>query len=220
LPLCSSQRKCIHPLKIYHYNTVIAKTPRKNHKSPYCKLIRNSKSPPSIQLVFSNFYIGIALGALATAVSYTTANTRAWPYGGDNKSAAVDEFPILTRYGSWTAHLRAAEALADRAGREIAAVYERHGPARDVSARARGEAAEWVASVKIFATDTALQVTAGIFEVTGARATGKKVGLDRFWRDVRTHTLHDPVAYKERELGRFRLLDEVRSLFSLSLLID
>jgi alkylation response protein AidB-like acyl-CoA dehydrogenase len=168
--------------------------------------------PPSIQLVFSNFYLGIALGALSTAVSYTTTNTRAWPFGGDNKSTAVDEFPILTRYGSWTAHLRGAEALADRAGREIATVYRRHGPARDVSARARGEAAEWVASVKVVATDTALRVTAGIFEVTGARATGKQVGLDRFWRDVRTHTLHDPVAYKERELGRFRLLDEVISL--------
>jgi alkylation response protein AidB-like acyl-CoA dehydrogenase len=35
------------------------------------------------------------------------------------------------------------------------------------------------------------------------------VGLDRFFRDVRTHTLHDPVAYKNRELGRFQLLDEV-----------
>lgn len=58
-------------------------------------------------------------------------------------------------------------------------------------------------------TDTALRVTAGVFEVTGARATGKTVGLDRFWRDVRTHTLHDPVAYKNREVGRYALLDEV-----------
>ena len=53
------------------------------------------------------------------------------------------------------------------------------------------------------ATDTALRVTGGVFEVTGARATASKVGLDRFWRDVRTHTLHDPVAYKEQELGRY-----------------
>lgn len=27
-------------------------------------------------------------------------------------------------------------------------------------------------------------------------------GLDRFWRNVRTHTLHDPVAPKWREAGR------------------
>lgn len=75
--------------------------------------------------------------------------------------------------------------------------------------RERGEVAEWVASAKVVTTDTALRVTAGVFEVTGSRATGKKVGLDRFWRDVRTHTLHDPVAYKNRELGEFLLLDKV-----------
>lgn len=69
--------------------------------------------------------------------------------------------------------------------------------------------AEWVASVKVVATDTALRVTGGVFETTGARATAGKVGLDRFWRDVRTHTLHDPVAYKEMELGRYVLLGEV-----------
>lgn len=38
---------------------------------------------PSIQLVFSNFYLGIAQGALDFASKYTATNTRAWPYGGD-----------------------------------------------------------------------------------------------------------------------------------------
>ena len=162
----------------------------------------------SIQLVFSNFYIGIALGALEFAAHYTTTSTRAWPYGGDNKSTATDEFYVLERYGNFKAHLRAAEALADQAGLVIANIYNTRSDTRDISERERGEAAEWVASVKIVATDTALRVTNGVFEVTGARATGGKVGLDRFWRDVRTHTLHDPVAYKNRELGRYVLLDE------------
>lgn len=69
--------------------------------------------------------------------------------------------------------------------------------------------AEWVASVKVVATDTALRVTSGVFEVTGARATKAGLGLDRYWRDVRTHTLHDPVAYKEQELGRYLVKGEV-----------
>ena len=164
---------------------------------------------PSIQLVFSNFYIGIALGALDFAAKYTATSTRAWPYGGDNKEKATDEFYILERYGNFKAHLRAAEALADKAGLVIGNVYKTHFSKRDLSARDRGEAAEWVASVKVVATDTALRVTAGLFEVTGARATSVKVGLDRFWRDVRTHSVHDPVSYKNRELGRYTLLDEV-----------
>jgi alkylation response protein AidB-like acyl-CoA dehydrogenase len=162
-----------------------------------------------IQLVFSNFYLGIALGAVDFASKYTVNNTRAWPFGGDNKEKATDEFYILERYGNFKAHLRAAEALADKAGLVIASIYETRSAKRDISARERGEAAEWVASVKIVATDTGLKVTSGLFEVTGARATGSRVGLDRFWRDIRTHSLHDPVSYKNRELGRFTLLDEV-----------
>jgi alkylation response protein AidB-like acyl-CoA dehydrogenase len=80
-----------------------------------------------------------------------------------------------------------------------------------LTAEKRGELAEWVASVKVVATDTGLRVTSGLFEVAGARATARKVGLDLFWRDVRTHTLHDPVAYKNRELGRYVLLNEAPS---------
>ena len=38
---------------------------------------------PTIQLVFSNFYLGIALGSLDFAAKYTTTNTRAWPFGGE-----------------------------------------------------------------------------------------------------------------------------------------
>jgi alkylation response protein AidB-like acyl-CoA dehydrogenase len=164
--------------------------------------------------VFSNFYLGIAQGSLDFASKYTNTSTRAWPYGGDNKSSPTEEFYILERYGNFFAHLRAAETLADKAGVEIAKVYEKHGERRSISERERGEAAEWVASAKIVTTDTSLRVTAGVFEVTGSRATGRKVGLDRFWRDVRTHTLHDPVAYKNREVGEYVLLNKVRLAIS------
>ncbi|KAL4922021.1 acyl-CoA dehydrogenase/oxidase [Aspergillus aurantiobrunneus] len=164
---------------------------------------------PTIQLVFSNFYLGIAIGALEFASKYTTKNTRAWPFGGDNKESATDEFYILERYGNFFAHLRATEALADRAGDQLSSLYSRYSANRTaVTAEERGEVAEWVASVKVVTTDVGLRVTSGVFEVTGARATALKVGLDRFWRDIRTHTLHDPVAYKNRELGRYVLLHE------------
>ncbi|KAF2112750.1 acyl-CoA dehydrogenase/oxidase [Lophiotrema nucula] len=168
---------------------------------------------PTIQLVFSNFYLGIALGALDYATKYTVKKTRAWPYGGDNKEHATDEFYILSTYGNFHAHLRAAVALANASGLEVNKIYETYSgdlaTRAKLTARERGELAEWVASTKVVTTDTGLRVTAGVFEVTGASSTSLKVGLDRFFRDIRTHTLHDPVAYKNRELGRFQLLDEV-----------
>jgi len=184
---------------------------------------------PTIQLVFSNFYLGIALGAQDAASKYTVKNTRAWPYGGDvsskllcdlawakviqNKERAIDEFYILSTYGNFHAHLRAAIALANQSGLQVNDIYSKYGG--DIATRAkltpreRGELAEWVASTKVVTTDTGLRVTAGVFEVTGAKATSLSVGLDRYWRDIRTHSLHDPVAYKNRELGRYELLDEV-----------
>ena len=44
-----------------------------------------------------------------------------------------------------------------------------------------------------------------MFEVTGARATTAALRLDRFWRNLRVHTLHDPLDYKLRELGDWAL---------------
>ncbi|RYJ02780.1 MAG: hypothetical protein EON52_18935 [Actinomycetales bacterium] len=63
--------------------------------------------------------------------------------------------------------------------------------------------------MKQLATDISLEVGTKIFELTGARATSNAVGLDLFWRNARTHTLHDPVAYKRREVGAFALLNEL-----------
>lgn len=80
---------------------------------------------PTIQLVFSNFYLGIALGALDAASSYTRAWTRAWPYGGDDKERAIDEWYILERYGGFKAHLNAAESLCNEAGARVAEIYSR-----------------------------------------------------------------------------------------------
>ncbi|KAK5166863.1 uncharacterized protein LTR77_007592 [Saxophila tyrrhenica] len=193
---------------------------------------------PTIQLVFSNFYLGLAQGALQAASKYTATQTRPWPFGGDNKDQATDEWYILERYGGFAAHLEAADALADRAGEKIARLYADvglHGSTivgagatnghtnghtngtyssiklnrSAVTARARGEVAAYVAHFKVVATDTGLQVTSGIFEMLGARATGRKYLFDRFWRDLRTHSLHDPVAYRRREVGRWQLLEEI-----------
>ena len=146
-------------------------------------------------------YIGIALGALSFASTYTQKTTRSWPYAPKPVSHRVEEPYILQRYGSFLAHLRAAEALANVAGEKVATIYDNRSGKRDITAAERGELAEWVASVKVVATDTALRVTGGVFEVTGARATAAKVGMDRFWRDVRTHTLHD-VSFSWNRPGR------------------
>ncbi len=62
-----------------------------------------------------------------------------------------------------------------------------------------------VAQAKVLAHKAALEVSSQFFELTGARATSGRLGLDRFWRNARVHTLHDPVDYKYRDVGRYLL---------------
>jgi alkylation response protein AidB-like acyl-CoA dehydrogenase len=166
--------------------------------------VYNTLNVPTIQLVFINFYLGIARGALETAATYTRDKARSWLHGGYEK--AVDEPHVIDTYGDLTAKLWAVEALADKVADEALVIHE-HPDA--VTERQRGEHEVRVAAVKARATDVALEVTSRIFEVTGARATASSAGLDRFWRNVRTHTLHDPVAYKRREVGEYVLSDKI-----------
>ncbi len=166
--------------------------------------VYNTLNVPTIQLVFAHFYLGIAAGALETAAAYTRTKARSWLHGGHER--AVDEPYVLDTYGDLTAKLWAAEALADRVSAEGQRLHE---DPDAVTEQDRGEFEVRVASVKARATDVALEVTNRIFEVTGARSTAAAEGLDRFWRNVRTHTLHDPVAYKRREVGRFRLTGDL-----------
>ncbi|MDQ0791591.1 acyl-CoA dehydrogenase family protein [Streptomyces sp. B1I3] len=166
--------------------------------------VYNTLNVPTIQLVFVNFYLGIAAGALETAATYTRTKSRSWLHGGYDK--AVDEPYVVDVYGDLTSKLWAVEALADAVAVEG---QQLHDDPDTVTEQARGEFEVRVAAVKARATDVALEVTSRIFEVTGARATASAEGLDRFWRNVRTHTLHDPVAYKRREVGRHVLTGEL-----------
>ncbi|WP_278256987.1 hypothetical protein [Nocardioides convexus] len=72
----------------------------------------------------------------------------------------------------------------------------------------RGEAEVVIAAAKQVAIDTGLEIGTRVYDVTGARATASSVGLDIFWRNIRTHSLHDPVAHKRAEVGRYALLGE------------
>ena len=166
----------------------------------------NTLNVPLIQLVFTNFYLGIARGGLRTALTYTRERTRPWPYAVDVKDSGVEEFYILETYGDLQAKLWAAEALAERAAAAIERINEHPDT---VTEQERGEAAVLIAAAKQRAIDTGLEIGTRIFEVTGARASTSSVGLDLFWRNIRTHSLHDPVAHKRAEVGRYALLGEL-----------
>jgi hypothetical protein len=47
-----------------------------------------------------------------------------------------------------------------------------------------------------------------MFELTGARSTSNTYRLDRFWRNARTFSLHDPIMAKLAIIGGYDLTGE------------
>jgi alkylation response protein AidB-like acyl-CoA dehydrogenase len=156
------------------------------------------------QATFTNIYLGIALGAFAAAKQYTQTSTRAWISSGV-ETACEDPY-ILQHYGEAAIQLQAAVALADRANQLLQSAWEK---GNDLSAEERGHCALAIATAKAFVTKAGLEITSQIFELMGARATASHYGFDRFWRNLRTFTLHDPVDYKIRAVGNWALNDEL-----------
>ena len=62
-----------------------------------------------------------------------------------------------------------------------------------------------VAEAKVASTEASLLAGSKLIELAGARATQQQFGLDRFWRNARTHTVHDPVRWKYRAIGDYWL---------------
>nr|WP_042195319.1 acyl-CoA dehydrogenase family protein [Kibdelosporangium sp. MJ126-NF4]CEL21931.1 Acyl-CoA dehydrogenase; probable dibenzothiophene desulfurization enzyme [Kibdelosporangium sp. MJ126-NF4]CTQ92711.1 Acyl-CoA dehydrogenase; probable dibenzothiophene desulfurization enzyme [Kibdelosporangium sp. MJ126-NF4] len=165
--------------------------------------IRLSLAALGFQLALTQIYVGIAAGALAEAAEYTRGQARPWLLSGA-ESAAADPY-ILAGYGELVAALEAAGTLADRASDSLRQSVD---AGSDLTAEQRASTAVTISSAKVFATRVVNETTSKVFEFMGARATATKYGYDRFWRNARTLTLHDPVVYKAREVGVFFLTGE------------
>jgi alkylation response protein AidB-like acyl-CoA dehydrogenase len=162
--------------------------------------IRASLRSCIAQLILSNIFLGIAEGALEEARNYTLAQTRPW-IASTAQNATEDPY-ILANYGNFFVNLQAAQALTDIAGESLQRAWE-SGDA--ITENQRGKCALDVAASKVTTSKAGLEITNRMFEVMGARAAAGPARIDRFWRNLRTHTLHDPVDYKIRELGDWAL---------------
>ncbi|WP_159501162.1 acyl-CoA dehydrogenase family protein [Microbacterium sp. 18062] len=151
---------------------------------------------PGIQLVFGNLYLGLAQGALAQARELTNARPNSWFLSG---VPTYSDDPFVRRlYGELVSRVAAVEALADRVNRRFDEVV---GDGWAVTADDRAALEIEIAQLKVVSSDTAVDVANRVFEATGTSSTANRVGLDLHWRNIRTHSLHDPVDYKKLEVG-------------------
>ncbi|EYT57985.1 acyl-CoA dehydrogenase [Dietzia sp. UCD-THP] len=163
--------------------------------SPYQTLVTHHW-----QLAFVNFYIGTAEGAFTEALDWTRLHASPWETSGLD-SATEDPY-ILELVGELRAQITGAALLVDRAGQALQDALD-FGPG--LSADQRADTAIAIAEAKYATTKVSLEVASRLFEIQGARATTSAYGFDRHWRNLRTHTVHDPVAYKAREIGDWTL---------------
>ena len=155
-----------------------------------------SLSALGFQVLLGLLAVATAEGALRFGAEYTRTKSRAWATSG--VAEAADDPLVRVKYGELESQVRAARALTDRAGAAWLAAASK---GWNLTHEERGEVSVELSAVKVVTTQAALDAAQGVFELTGARATKTGTGLDRFWRDVRTLTLHDPVAHKAIEVG-------------------
>ncbi|MFJ2618318.1 acyl-CoA dehydrogenase family protein [Glutamicibacter sp. NPDC087344] len=162
---------------------------------------------PGIQLAFANFYLGIAQGALAAAKRIILGRKNSWFLA---QAETYSQDVVFQRtVGELKARTAAVAALSEKLGRSFDALLSLAG---DVSQPQRADLAVQIAELKVVASDTAVDVANRVFEVTGSSSTKNDVGLDLYWRNVRTHSLHDSVDYKKIEVGAYFLRGESQPL--------
>jgi SfnB family sulfur acquisition oxidoreductase len=158
---------------------------------------RPTSMGPFAQIMHAAVEQGIAEAALADAVAFVRANARPWKDAG--VARARDDPYLIAAAGEVKVRVDGSSALLARAG---AFVDRAHA---EPSVETVAAASVAVAEAKIASTDAALLAASKLIEFGGSSATLAKHGLDRHWRNARTHTVHDPVRWKYRAVGDYWL---------------
>ncbi|MFE1593376.1 SfnB family sulfur acquisition oxidoreductase [Nocardia sp. NPDC058705] len=156
------------------------------------------------QLLHAAIDTGIARGALTAATEFVRRHARPWFEAGVDR--AVDDPLLIQRFGELVVTVTSAEATLAAAGTAVDSAISAAVSGADGHTAAR-QASLAVATAKIVADRAAVDVSSALFEVSGTRSATADLNLHHFWRNARTHTLHDPVRWKYHHLGRALLHD-------------
>ncbi|MFM9377945.1 acyl-CoA dehydrogenase family protein [Gordonia sp. VNK21] len=161
-------------------------------------LSRPSTYGARAQLYHAAIDTGLARGAL-TAAAEAASRARPWFEAGVER--AVDDPYLIAQAGELEVAVRSAQALLAAAGAAIDAA-DAGGSAAPAAV---AEASLATAAAKVAAGRAARETGAALFDFGGTRAAAAPANLSRYWRDARTHTLHDPERWKLHHLGRWAL---------------
>ncbi|MFI6012803.1 acyl-CoA dehydrogenase family protein [Streptomyces sp. NPDC051243] len=174
-------------------------SPDEGALSPFAGL-----AAPTARLISAQVCLGVAEGLLGEVREHGRAVRSPWqPFSPQPWAGGPPQDPyVLTVYGKLAVAARAAAALADQAVDALT-----HGLARgdDLDDDECAETAVLAGAAEAAAARAAQEITTRALDAIGAPAASSRHGLDRFWRDIRSHTLREPVAHRLREVGDYFL---------------
>ena len=142
---------------------------------------------PFAQIMHAAIETGIARAAFEETIE-RVKKARAWI---DANVERADQDPLtIYELGRVAADVRASEVLLKQAAQSIDAAKPQ--PTVENIAKASLD----VAKVRAHSTETALKASSKLIELAGSRGSQRADGLDRHWRNVRVHTLHDASRWK------------------------
>lgn len=151
---------------------------------------------PFAQIMHAAIETGIARAAFEETIK-RVKKARAWI---DANVERADQDPLtIYELGRVAADVRASEVLLKQAAQSIDAAKPQ--PTVENIAKASLD----VAKVRAHSTETALKASSKLIELAGSRGSQRADGLDRHWRNVRVHTLHDASRWKYYFIGNYVL---------------
>jgi alkylation response protein AidB-like acyl-CoA dehydrogenase len=158
---------------------------------------RPTSMGPVAQIMHAAVEAGIARAALAETIAFVKNRSRPWKDAGVDH--AYEDPYTIAQIGEMKLRVSASDALLERAGRSVDVAIS------DPTTETVAAASVAVAEAKAASTEASLHVASKLIELAGSRATLAEYGLDRYWRNARTHTVHDPVRWKYRAIGDYWL---------------
>jgi alkylation response protein AidB-like acyl-CoA dehydrogenase len=161
---------------------------------------RFAYSAAFVQEVHHATLVGIARAASADAARAVAERRRTYSHAAASRSSGDPQ--VLQVVGRVHSLTYAAGAVMLKAAEALERCFEQRAEPR------LAEGANIAAEIEIAQAQTTisslvLEATASLFDALGASATSVSRSLDRYWRNARTITSHNPRIYKDRVVGDF-----------------
>ena len=152
------------------------------------------------QVVHLATLAGIAHSAVATFSEEVRQRTRIFSHG--NADLVRDDAQILQVIGKASAQAYASEAITLATAKALDVAYLSHFQSDATFEQQANDRAELESSQgQVVISELVLNLSTELFNSLGASASSTAKQLDRFWRNARVVSSHNPLIYKQKVIG-------------------